>query len=74
MILNLKYWSGLINDRSVLPGIYIDSSSSDRGINCDNENSTYLISDNQCVKDQELLNGMLLIYTESIKSDYYFRM
>ena len=67
-----------INRRQISPDIYIysfiNSSSSDHGINCDNENSTYLISDNQCVKDQELLNGMLLIYTESIKSDYYFRM
>ena len=63
-----------INRRQTSPDIYrFINSSSDHG-NCDNENSTYLISENQCVKDQELLNGMLLMYTESIKSDYYFRM
>ena len=63
-----------INRRQISPDMYrFINSSSDHG-NCDNENSTYLISDNQCVNDQELLNGMLLIYTESIKSDYYFRM
>ena len=65
VIMNLAYWSGLIDDRSVL--ICTDSSIqvvTMATVNCDNENSTYLISENQCVKDQELLNGMLLVYTE----------
>ena len=29
-------------------------------VNCGNENSTYLISENQCVKDQELFRGNLI--------------
>ena len=53
-----------INRRQISPDIYRFSNSSGHAINCDNENSTYLISENQCVKDQELLNGMLLVYTE----------
>ena len=39
---------------------FINSSSTDRGINCDNERSTYLISDKQCEKEQELLSGISL--------------
>ena len=38
---------------------FINSSSPSRGITCDIENSTYLISDDLCVEEQELLNGNL---------------
>ena len=50
-----------INRRQISPDVYRFINSSSDHDNCDNENSTYLISENQCVKDQELLNGMLLM-------------
>lgn len=57
-----------ISRRQLSPDIYKSSSSNGHGV-CTNEKSVYLISEKQCVKEQELLNGMLLI---SIKSDHYF--
>ena len=57
-----------INRRQISPDIYsFINSSSDHG-NCDNENSTHLISEKKCVKGQELLNSMLLMHTESVIS------
>lgn len=54
--------------RQISPDIYNfvnSNASSEHGINCAPEMSTYLISDQQCVKEQELFNGMLVIYTIS---------
>ena len=54
--------------RQISPDIYRfvnPNTSSEHGTNCAPDMSTYLISDQQCVKEQELFNGMLVIYTIS---------
>ena len=54
-----------VNRRQISPDIYSFDASSEHGTNCAPDMSTYLISDQQCVKEQELFNGMLAIYTIS---------
>ena len=57
-----------VNRRQVSPDIYNfvnSNASSEHGTSCTPDMSTYLISDQRCVKEQELFNGMLVIYTIS---------